>query len=119
MRILIVDDSNEIRKRLVKLLAIFSERLSVRQAVDAEAALSEVKQFDPDVVILDIKLSKGSGLDVLSKIKKGAAKRLVIMLTNYASEQFRNECLSKGADFFFDKSSEFERVVDVIKNVMS
>jgi CheY-like chemotaxis protein len=39
------------------------------------------------------------------------------MLTNYAQEEYRKKCFEEGADFFFDKSIEFDRVIDVIQKL--
>lgn len=68
----------------------------------------------PDFVILDIFLTGGSGIHVLRNIREKNVTAKVIMLTNYAQEEYRKKCFEEGADFFFDKSIEFDRVVDVI-----
>ena len=56
-------------------------------------------------------------MDVLETIKKDQPNPLVIMLTNFASDQYRQKCLRLGADYFFDKSTEFERITEVLRRV--
>ncbi len=78
------------------------------------SATELIVKTNPDVVILDIFLSGGSGIHVLKNIRGKNVTAKVIMLTNYAQEEYRKKCFEEGADFFFDKSIEFDRVVDVI-----
>jgi len=69
-------------------------------------------------VILDIRMPGGSGIDVLEDIKKINAAPIVIILTNYPYPQYRKKCMAAGADYFFDKSSEFEKVTEVLKKLI-
>ena len=87
----------------------------VSQAKNAAEAIAAFQQFSPEVAILDIQMPDGSGIDVLAHIKKASPQTIVIMLTNYPLPPFRKRCLEAGADYFFDKSTEFEKVVDVLK----
>lgn len=113
MRVLVVDDSTVVRSRLVRLLEDLGG-VVVEEVDDAPAALPSVRRQRPDAVILDIRLRSGSGLDVLQEIKREPSPPLVIMLTNHASEHHRRWCERHGADFFFDKAREFEKVLDVL-----
>ncbi len=66
-------------------------------------------------MILDIRMHGGSGVDVLKKIKKRGEFPRVIMLTNYSYPQYHRKCKALGADFFFDKSTKFEKILEVLK----
>ena len=59
----------------------------------------------------------GSGIDVLQEMKKNNQTPLVIVLTNYPYPQYRRKYIEAGADFFFDKSTEFDRVGEVSKQL--
>ena len=59
----------------------------------------------------------GSGIDVLREIKQNNQTPLVIVLTNYPYPQYRRKCMDAGADFFFDKSTEFDKVTEVLKQL--
>jgi DNA-binding NarL/FixJ family response regulator len=68
-------------------------------------------------VVLDISMPGGSGMYVLETVKKDRPVPVVIMLTNFAHDQYRQKCLQLGADYFFDKSTEFERVIEVLRGI--
>ena len=116
LKILIADDSEQVRKSLSRLLSILKGIEIIGEAVDGRQAIDKTRKLKPDILILDMKMPNGSGLDVLHEIAPDKENLKVIMLTNYANEQFRNESLKAGADYFFDKSTEFEKVFDVIKS---
>jgi DNA-binding NarL/FixJ family response regulator len=117
MKVLIVDDSAIIREILRDILSEITELENITQAKDSLEAISSFEKVNPDVVILDIRMPGGSGIDVLRKIKKSNQPSLVIVLTNYPYPQYRRICIAAGADYFFDKSNEFEKVTEVLKQL--
>jgi len=52
---------------------------------------------------------------VLKTIKKGNSAPMTIILTNYPYDQYRKKCMEAGADFFFDKTTEFDRLTELFK----
>ncbi len=109
MRVLIVDDSPIIADRLVTLLSEVSAEIRVvGQACDVGEALIAARELKPDVLILDLGLPSGSGIDVLGDVKRRDPVPVVMILTNYPYPQYRKRCLELGADFFFDKSTELD-----------
>jgi DNA-binding NarL/FixJ family response regulator len=117
MRILVVDDSPIVRERLVALLAEVGGVEVVGQAQDVPEAIAAIRALRPDVVTLDIRMPGGNGIDVLREIKKERPAPVVIMLTNYPYPQYRKKCLDAGADYFLDKSTEFEQVAQILKRL--
>jgi DNA-binding NarL/FixJ family response regulator len=115
MKILIADDSSVVRERLKILLTDVQGIEVVGQAEDALEARDLVEKLRPDVAILDLRMPKGSGADVLLDIKKLNPTPMVIMLTNYPHPENRKKCMERGADYFFDKSTEFQKVLSVLK----
>jgi DNA-binding NarL/FixJ family response regulator len=120
MKVFIVEDSGVVRKSLK---AIFSEIAGVEvigEAEDAAEAIRQIERTGPDVVTLDIRLRTGSGIDVLRRIRAGGSglSPVIIVLTNYPYPQYRTACKEAGADFFFDKSTEFERVAGVFAGLV-
>ena len=89
MRILIADDSAVVRARLISLLADLRGIEVVGQAEDAIEARNLAEKLRPDVAILDLRMPKGSGADVLSDLKKLNPTPKVIMLTNYPHPENR------------------------------
>ncbi len=63
-------------------------------------------------------MPKENGIKVLQNIKKNDPAFIVNILTNYPPyPQYRKKCMKSGSDFFFDKSTEFEKVMEVLKKV--
>lgn len=117
MKVLVVDDSALLRERLVSLVSELPEVTTIGQAQDTSQALNAVQKLNPDVVILDIRLSEGNGIEILQRIKKKNSTPVTIMFTNYPYPQYRKKCEELGADFFFDKSTEFHKITDVLKKI--
>lgn len=118
MKVFIADDSSEIRKRIRAMLSDLVERIEmIGEAENVQDAINSIHEFDPDVVILDIRMPGGSGIDVLKKIKKINEVPVIIILTNYPHSQYRKKCMEAGADFFFDKSRDFEEIVKVVSGI--
>jgi DNA-binding NarL/FixJ family response regulator len=115
MKIFIVDDSDIIVKRVKILLSAFEELEFIGQASNANDAVEAILKLKPDVVVLDIRLVGGNGMKVLERIKKEEPSPLVIMLTNYPYPQYREKCRHLGAEYFFDKVTETESFVKLLK----
>ncbi|MEO8303258.1 MAG: response regulator transcription factor [Betaproteobacteria bacterium] len=121
LRVVIVEDSAIIRARLTETLSEIPNLEIVAQAESEADALSVLRGAEWDAVVLDLQLKDGTGLGVLKKLKQGGRPEhtKVIVFTNYAFPQFRDRSLASGADFFFDKSREFDRVRDVLADMAS
>lgn len=115
MQVFIADDSRVLCERLKELLQEIPGIEVVGEAHDAASALSSIRRLQPDAVILDIRMPGGSGIDVLQEIKQSGRAPVVIVLTNYPYPQYRKRCLDLGADYFFDKSTEFNKVTEVFR----
>lgn len=117
LSILIVDDSQIVRDRLTSMLNELGSVKIIGYADNPLSATEAIVHNKPDVVILDIFLTGGSGIHVLKNIRSRKITSKVIVLTNYAQEQYRKKCFEEGADFFFDKSIEFDRIIDIIQKL--
>jgi DNA-binding NarL/FixJ family response regulator len=117
MKVLIVDDSRLLRERLVSMISEIPEIDMIAEARDAAGAKDSIQELHPDVVILDIRLSEGNGIEVLQDIKKKRSAPVIIMFTNYPYPQYRKKCKEAGADFFFDKSTEFHKITGVLEKI--
>jgi DNA-binding NarL/FixJ family response regulator len=120
MKILIADDSAILRERLASLLHDLDGIESIEQAEDTTRARELVQKMKPDVAILDVRMPKGGGIDLLHDIRRQAQpSTTIIMLTNYAFAETRDKCIGGGANYFFDKSTEFMKVVAVLREMLS
>jgi two-component system, NarL family, response regulator DevR len=116
-KVYLVEDSLLIRERLAAMVRTLEGIEIVGEAEAPEAALLGIKASRPDVVILDLQLTAGSGLSVLRQLHDVAPDVVPIVLTNDALPQFRKECLAAGAKYFFDKTTEFGKVCGAIEAV--
>jgi DNA-binding NarL/FixJ family response regulator len=112
--VFIVEDSAVVRNRLAQLISELPGVRLVGHADIAFEAIQEIRRLRPDCVVLDISMPGGSGMYVLETVKRENPELTVIMLTNFAHDQYRQKCLQLGADHFFDKTSEFEKVLDIL-----
>jgi DNA-binding NarL/FixJ family response regulator len=117
LKVFISDDSATIRKRLVTMALDLPDIAVVGQAENAPGSLVAIRQTRPDVVILDIRMPGGNGIEVLREVKRLDPAPKVIMLTNYAHTQYRDICEEAGADFFLDKSTEFDKLPQALEQV--
>jgi DNA-binding NarL/FixJ family response regulator len=115
MTVFIVDDSTVVRERLAQMIAGLPGVDLVGQADIAFEAIDGLRRLRPTCAVLDISMPGGSGIHVLETIKREQPALNVIMLTNFAQDQYRRKCLQLGADHFFDKTTEFEKVLDVLR----
>lgn len=113
MRVLIADDSAMVCQRLTALLSPLDGVTVAGEAHDVSQTIESFERLRPEAVILDIQMTGGSGFDILKRVKSRAPDSIVIMTTNSPFSRIRERYLDAGADYFFDKSSEFEKVIDV------
>jgi DNA-binding NarL/FixJ family response regulator len=117
MRLFVADDSSIIRERIVRMLANVPNAQVVGEASDGVEALRCIPETKPDLVILDLKMPKAGGIEILPLIKSLPLAPKVMVLTNYATSRHRDTCAKLGADYFFDKSREFEKALEVIESL--
>jgi DNA-binding response OmpR family regulator len=105
MKVLIVDDSDLVQTRLANAFIRVDESIAITQAGNCKEALELFMSFSPDIVILDIALPDGSGIELLKTFKKENRSVNVYMLTNFPTAEFQKICMDLGANQFFDKSN--------------
>jgi DNA-binding NarL/FixJ family response regulator len=115
IKVFIADDSLIVREHLVTMLEELAGIKVVGQAENVAEAISAIRILQPDVVILDIRMPGGNGIDVLQTIKQDEVAPMVIILTNYPYPAYRQKCLQAGADFFLDKSTEFDQIPELFE----
>jgi DNA-binding NarL/FixJ family response regulator len=110
LKVFVADDSAFIRERLPDMLSELSGVEVVGQAEDGTGALASIRELNPDVVILDIRMPEMNGIDVLKELQNDKLRPIVMVMTNYPYAQYREKCRALGANYFFDKSKDFDRL---------
>ena len=119
LRVFLVEDSDVIRERLTESIASL-QNVDVVGHADTEAhAVTAIGHTPCDVLVLDLQLRTGHGFNVLKAVRDRpyGSQLIVIVLTNFASSQYRDRCIGMGADYFFDKSHEYDRVCDILEDM--
>ena len=115
--ILIVDDSILLAERLIDMLKSMENVDSIKHAGTYAEAMVLLEQTKLHIVFLDISLPDKSGVALLSSIKKNYPDIMVIMFTNQAGDYYRTLCMKKGANYFIDKSKDFELIPGIISSL--
>jgi len=118
-KLLLVDDSEPIRTRLCSLLLSIDGIAAIEQADTLAAALVCVRRKPPAFVVLDLALPDGSGMDIIAELKYLAPAMRIAMLTLHGKGSYRQLCLARGADWFFDKADEFDALLEVVRQQVS
>ena len=119
MMVYLVEDSPVIRERLRDMVMEIEPGAMVLEAATPGAAIAGIVEMQPALVVLDLKLEGGSGLDVLREVNERFPAIRVVVFTNNASEPYRKKCMAMGAAWFFDKAQDFERVRDLVRQLIS
>jgi DNA-binding NarL/FixJ family response regulator len=115
-RVFVVEDSPVIRETLASSLESAGLVKIVGFAETPDDAWRVLHLQQADAVIIDLNLRAGTGFDLLTKLRNAPelGHLLKVVLTNYARPAFRQRCIALGADYFFDKSLEFDQALDVL-----
>ena len=115
--ILVVDDEDALRTVLSGELT--NEGYDVKSAADGDEAISEVERAAFDLVLLDIKMPRMNGFEVLKYIKDKHTKTKVVMLTGFADLKNAIESKKLGADDFVSKPYDLVDLLTTIERVLS
>jgi DNA-binding NarL/FixJ family response regulator len=119
IKVFVADDSIVLRERLLGMLREMPGIEVLGCAEDGLHAIDSIRQLKPDVVVLDIQMPRGTGLDVLKNVKHGGLGPKVIVFTNFPYPQYRKRAMEYGADFFLDKTTEFEKLRELFGQLIT
>jgi len=114
IKLLVVEDSSVVREQLARLI---SKNDTIELVGCAENGLQGCQMFvalRPDVVLLDLRLPGLSGFDLIRLFRRERPDCVVIVLTTFADDAIRARCLNLGADYFFDKVTQLDQVVELL-----
>lgn len=117
MKVFLVEDSAPLCERLIEIIEAEGEHAVVGQAANYDDAVHGITATRPDVGIFDIKLERGNGIDALAEAKRRLPQLVGIVMSNYASPQHVKASADAGAQFFLDKSADFERINEILSSL--
>ena len=116
MNVLVVEKAAEVRVRLIEMLRAVSGVQLIEESDSMSDALAEGLHLHADALLLDPRPPGGSSLELLAGLKQARPALRVIVLTNFASPQYRQASLAAGADRCLDKSREFSLVPMILRD---
>ncbi len=117
MNVFIVEDQAWFLEQLKSLVASVRDAQVVGTADTAQRAIAEIGEAHPDVVLVDLKLSEGTGFDVLRTIRARLPEIYLLVVTSFPSPGVKKACLIGGAHGFYDKLLELDQVRDKLENL--
>ena len=115
LKVFLVEDSQLMRERLIEEIASTRETEFVGCTGTASDAIEQLSKQECDALVLDLTLERGSGFEVLKSVRAKHTRRpLVIVFTSYAYPYYRRLTMEMGANFFLDKATDFNRLLEII-----
>jgi DNA-binding NarL/FixJ family response regulator len=117
MKIFLVDISLFAHARVTNLISDLSDISIVGSTNEILIAEESIYRLRPDAMIFDIELQGRDGIEFIKRIKARLPSLIAIILTNASHPMYKERCMNAGANYFFDKSTEFLKVRDVLKEL--
>ncbi len=114
--ILIIDDEEKLRALLAKIISL--EGFEVYQASDAKSGLKKLEQSDIDVVLCDVKLPDGNGVDLIKLIKDNHPRTEIILLTAYGNIPDGVQAIKNGAFDYIIKGDDNNKIIPLLNRVI-
>lgn len=119
IRLVLVDDHALVRQGLRSLLDLTPDLRVVGEAADGEEALLKVAELKPDVVLMDVRMPRMTGLEALSALRRTDPDRRVVLLTTFDEDAAIIEALRAGVQGFLLKDVSLDELADAIRRVAS
>jgi two-component system, NtrC family, response regulator AtoC len=115
-RVLVADDEKNMRWVLAQ--ALESEGFEVVQAVDGKEALAAVAEVEPDLMVLDHRMPKPDGMEVLRRLRAGGSTFPIIMLTAHGNVELAVQAMKAGATEYLTKPFDLEELKIAIEKAL-
>lgn len=115
VKVFLADDSAMIRERVAAMLAA-RDMAIVGEAETPEGSIAGILAAHPDVVVLDVQLEGGTGLQVLRAVREADPQVAFVVFSNNAGPAYRKRYLGEGAQRFLDKTTEFDQLVMAVEH---
>ena len=119
LRVYLVEDSPHVRDLLLDFLNVPDEIEIVGHADTEAESVADMLAQPVDAVIVDLRLREGTGMGVIEKLRKAALnpQPKIIVFTNHPFAEIRKRAMQLGADYFFDKSADYDSVRTTLQNL--
>ena len=111
-KILIIDDEEQLRKLLARIIGL--EGYEVAEAADCAEGLRMLRRCEPDVVLCDVKLPDGNGVEMVGRIKQAMPSAEVILLTAYGNIPDGVQAIKNGAFDYITKGDDNNKILPLL-----
>lgn len=111
-KVLIIDDEMQLRRLLSRIIGL--EGYEVAEAADCASGMKMLRQHEPDVVLCDVKLPDGSGVELVSRIKEAAPAVEVILMTAYGNIPDGVQAIKNGAFDYITKGDDNNKILPLL-----
>ncbi len=118
-RILLVDDHPLLREGLAMRLSMQSGLEICGEAASEEEGLARVKELEPDLMVVDIALKSGNGIELIKQVKSRFPKVKMLVVSCYDESLYAERALHAGALGYLNKQETNEKVVDAVRSVLA
>lgn len=117
INVMLVDDHAVLRDGLKNIIDFEEDISFMCEAQSGEEALTKLKEYVPDVIVMDINLPGKNGVEITGEVKKLYPEVKVLILTMYNHDEYLMAALREGADGYLLKDSPSDQVIDAIRSV--
>ena len=117
LRVFVIEDSPILLERIAEAIADQPSLILIGTADTEKDALIKIKALKPEVLVVDIKLREGNGLNILAQLKfvfDDESRPKVVVFTNYPRQEYLRNSKQLGADYFLDKSTQFSDLPKIL-----
>lgn len=118
IRVMVVDDHEMVRRGICSYLATEDDLEVVGQANSGKSAIELARQLEPDVILMDLIMADGTGIEASTQIKKELPDTQIVILTSYIDENLIFPALEAGVLSYLLKTAEAEEIVETIRLAM-
>lgn len=119
IKVLIADDHDLVREGICKLLELYDDIQVIGEAGDGLETIHNVREEEPDLVLLDLNMPRMNGITTLKKIKEISPQVKILILTIHDGEEYIYEVIKAGAEGFIQKDIKPEELRDSIVKVIN
>ncbi|MGA3033579.1 MAG: response regulator transcription factor [Terracidiphilus sp.] len=117
IRVLVVEDHNVVRQGLVALLSLVEGIQVVGEAADGVEAIAQFRKHQPDVTLIDLRLPKMSGVEVIQRVRMETPQARFVVLTTYDGDEDIYRALKGGAKAYLLKGMTTDELISTIREV--
>jgi two-component system invasion response regulator UvrY len=119
IKIVVVDDHDIIREGIKRIIADSGEYTVVAEAGSGEAALAAVREHKPDILLLDLSMPEGNGLDVIERIHRVSSRTKIIVVTMHRTPVYIDRAVRSGVQGYMHKENVVADLLVALKRVMN